>query len=218
MFWAEIWKISDFFLSEKFSFLVVKCPIYLTRCVFVMSLKWVKILYASESSYILYVLTLVDSFYTIIMIPRFLSLVGLQVKILIGQNHSTSQPSLYNHSIQRQNSLLWWFDWHETFAQEVTINQKCKRTLYLMLQETYVSDICWNRLNEMILKISKLTFYEEIRRKKSLSYISFCSLRILYNSKFILMPTSFGTNAVVVTRVNCIGKKNPVLWHIQTFF
>ena len=45
---------------------------------------------------------------------------------------------------------------------------------------------------------------EEIRTKQALSYISVCSLSILYNSKFILMATSLGTNAVVVTRVHCI--------------
>ena len=39
-------------------------------------------------------------------------------------------------------------------------------------------------------------FYEEIRTKQDLSYISICSLNILYNSKFILMATSLGTNAV----------------------
>ena len=46
-------------------------------------------------------------------------------------------------------------------------------------------------------------FYEEIRIKQGLSYISFGPLRILYNSKFIIMATSLGTNAVVVTRVHC---------------
>ena len=35
MFWAEIWKISEF-LSENFQFLVVKCSVYLNRLVFVM--------------------------------------------------------------------------------------------------------------------------------------------------------------------------------------
>ena len=35
MFWAEIWKISEF-LSENFQFLVVKFSIYLNRRVFVM--------------------------------------------------------------------------------------------------------------------------------------------------------------------------------------
>ena len=45
-------------------------------------------------------------------------------------------------------------------------------------------------------------FYEEIRTKQDLSYISICSLSILYNSKFILMATSLGTNAVIVTRVH----------------
>ena len=47
-------------------------------------------------------------------------------------------------------------------------------------------------------------FYEEIRTKQDLSYISICSLSILYNSKFILMATSLGTNSAVVTRVHCI--------------
>ena len=36
MFWAEIWNISDFFLSENYQFLEVKFSIYLKRCVFVM--------------------------------------------------------------------------------------------------------------------------------------------------------------------------------------
>ena len=49
-------------------------------------------------------------------------------------------------------------------------------------------------------------FYEEIRIKQGLSNISFCPLRILYNSKFIIIATSLGTNAVVVTRVHCISE------------
>ena len=48
--------------------------------------------------------------------------------------------------------------------------------------------------------------YEEIRTKQGISYISFCPLRILYNSKFIIMATFMGTNAVVVTRVHCTLK------------
>ena len=46
----------------------------------------------------------------------------------------------------------------------------------------------------------KHMFYEEIRIKQGLSYRSFCPLRVLYNSEFILLAT----NAVVVTRVHCI--------------
>ena len=45
-------------------------------------------------------------------------------------------------------------------------------------------------------------FYEEIRIKHGICYISFCSLRILYNSKFILMAISLGTNVIVVMRVH----------------
>ena len=50
-------------------------------------------------------------------------------------------------------------------------------------------------------------FCEEIRIKQYLSYISFCPLRILYNSKFIIMATSLGTNYVVVMRVHCISDR-----------
>ena len=53
-------------------------------------------------------------------------------------------------------------------------------------------------------KYPKHMFYEEIGIKQDLSYISVCSLSILYNSKFILMAASLGTNAVVVTKVHCI--------------
>ena len=38
MFWAEIWKILEFFLSENFKFLEVKFSIYLKRRVYVMVL------------------------------------------------------------------------------------------------------------------------------------------------------------------------------------
>ena len=50
----------------------------------------------------------------------------------------------------------------------------------------------------MFWKFSKNMFYKEIRIKQGLTYISFCSLMILYNSKFILKTV--GTNAVIVTR------------------
>ena len=53
-------------------------------------------------------------------------------------------------------------------------------------------------------KYPKCMFYEEIRMKQGLSYISFCPLRILYNNKFIIMATSLGTNAIVLTWVHCI--------------
>ena len=53
-------------------------------------------------------------------------------------------------------------------------------------------------------------FYEEIRIKQILPYISFCLLRILYKRKIVLMATSVGTNAVVVTRVHCIHSKTSI--------
>ena len=71
------------------------------------------------------------------------------------------------------------------------------------------SNICFGYLLESPQrgdsnKYPKHIFYEEIRIKQSLSYILFCPLRILYNSKVIIMATFFGTNAVAVTRVHCI--------------
>ena len=48
-------------------------------------------------------------------------------------------------------------------------------------------------------------FYEEITTKQNISYVSIGSLSILYNSKFILLTSSLGANAVVVTRVHCIS-------------
>ena len=51
-------------------------------------------------------------------------------------------------------------------------------------------------------KYPKHMVYEEIRIKQGLPYISFCPLNILYYSKFIIMATSLGTNAVVVMGVH----------------
>ena len=57
-------------------------------------------------------------------------------------------------------------------------------------------------------------FYEKIRIKQGLSYIPFCPLRILYNSKFILMATSLGRNTVGVTRLHCTNIGNlKVNWY-----
>ena len=51
----------------------------------------------------------------------------------------------------------------------------------------------------------KHIFYEEIRTKQDLSYTQVCPLSLLYNSKFILMAMSWGTNFVVGTSVLCIN-------------
>ena len=48
-------------------------------------------------------------------------------------------------------------------------------------------------------------FYEEIRIKQGIFYISFCPLWILYNSKFIIIATSLGTNVVVVRSFTVFG-------------
>ena len=67
------------------------------------------------------------------------------------------------------------------------------------------SNICFGYLLESphrgnSNKYSKHMFCEEIRIKQG---ILFCPLRILYNSKFILVAISLGTKAVVVTGVHC---------------
>ena len=59
------------------------------------------------------------------------------------------------------------------------------------------SNICFGYLLESphgadSNKYPKHKFYEKIRIKQGLSYISFCPLRILYNSKFILNCNIFG--------------------------
>ena len=58
------------------------------------------------------------------------------------------------------------------------------------------------RIARQFLQISKTYVYEEIIKQR-LSHISFSPLRIFHNSKFILMTMSLGTNAVVVTRIQC---------------
>ena len=77
------------------------------------------------------------------------------------------------------------------------------------------SDICFGYLLELphwgdSNKYPRHTLYEKIRTKQGLSYFSFCQLRILYNSKFILMAISLGTTAVVVMRVHCTW----LIWYL----
>ena len=51
-------------------------------------------------------------------------------------------------------------------------------------------------------------FYEVQKNKKQcLSYIQFCSLKVLYNSKYILVTTLMGTNDAVM-RALCSSKCN----------
>ena len=54
--------------------------------------------------------------------------------------------------------------------------------------------------------------------KQCLSYLSFCPLGILYNSKLILMATSLGTIAVVVTRVHCICMRTSSCFYLNYGF
>ena len=78
------------------------------------------------------------------------------------------------------------------------------------LHEKSSSNICFGYLLQSPQRgdsneYPKHMFYEEIRIKQGISYISFCPFRILYHSNFIIMATFLGTTAVVVTRVRCIS-------------
>ena len=53
-----------------------------------------------------------------------------------------SQTSLQRHSIQRQNFLYWQFECHETFAEEMRVNEKLFKIIASRLQATYILDIC----------------------------------------------------------------------------
>ena len=94
--------------------------------------------------------------------------------------------------------------------------------LYLILWR----NICFGYLLELPQwgnsnKYPKRMFKEEIRMKQDLSYISICSLSILYNSNFIFMVTSLGANAVAVSRVHCsfpTARSKAVLFSLQLFF
>ena len=93
-------------------------------------------------------------------------------------------------------------DWHETFAQEVAVNQKLCKNIWFNTSRNICSEYLfesphWGDSN----KYPKHMFCE-VRIKQGLSSISFCSLRSLNNSKFILMATSLSTNYVAVTRVH----------------
>ena len=70
-----------------------------------------------------------------------------------------------------------------------------------MIKVNTLKNICFRYLLELPQwsnsnKYPKHMFCEEIRTKQDLSYVSVFSLCVLYNSKFILMAMSFGTNAV----------------------
>ena len=77
------------------------------------------------------------------------------------------------------------------------------RILYLNFKQHMFWIVVRITLLRRFYKYQKHMFYEELRIKQGISYISFCPSRIRYNSKFILMATYLGTNAVVVTRVHC---------------
>ena len=79
-------------------------------------------------------------------------------------------------------------------------NLRLRDTISHKLCKNIVFDILKKHMFWIFVRIASVhRFYEEIRTKHDLSYLSWS---ILYNSKFILMATSLGTNAIVVTRVH----------------
>ena len=71
-----------------------------------------------------------------------------------------------------------------------------------ILHKNFKQHMFWIFVREAILtNILNICSVRKKRIKQGLSYIFFLS--ILYNSKFMLMATSLGTNAVVITRVHC---------------
>ena len=100
-----------------------------------------------------------------------------------------------------------WFRWNL-----VLIGQAASEEMSIEIMQKHCikssSNICFGYMLESPKrgnsnKYPKHMFYEEIRIKQGLFYLSFCPLKILYNSNFIIMAMSLGTNAVVVTRVHC---------------
>ena len=87
-----------------------------------------------------------------------------------------------------------------------------------IMQEYFIktsSNICFGYLLELPLwgnsnKDPKHMFCEEIRIKQGFSYISFCPLGILFNSKFSLMATFLETNTVVVMKVHCMIESDKI--------
>ena len=107
----------------------------------------------------------------------------------------------YNNKIRYNGNL----NVTKTFAENVAVNKKNMQDYCIKTS----SKICFGYLLESphsgdSNKNPKHMFCEEIRIKQCLSYISFCPLKSLYNSKFILIATLSAINAAVVTRAHCI--------------
>ena len=82
-----------------------------------------------------------------------------------------------------------------------TLHKIFKQHVFWIFVSIASEDICWHCLREAILtNLQNIMFYEEIRIKQCFFYLSFCPLKILYNSKFIIMAMSLEMNAVLVTR------------------
>ena len=95
-------------------------------------------------------------------------------------------------------------------------------TIWMSRNLRLSGDSQWEIMKEYCIKISSYICFEYLlesphwgdsskayvlwgnKNKTRLSDRPACPYRILYNSKFILMATSLGTNAVVVTKVHCI--------------
>ena len=116
----------------------------------------------------------------------------------------TSQYNMYHNTIFIHKSQIESFD---TLGKQVQnhlkgsflCNNACVRCPCLSYKWSVYDTISMN-----LLPLNM--FCEEIRIGQSLSYIAFCSLRILYHSKVILMAISWGMNVVVVTSLSFHNK------------
>ena len=119
-------------------------------------------------------------------------LVHMIISVFFGSQASTVHPiyteSQHNDEIRYNDNLTS----TKLSIKRWRLIRNSTRAVYLILQETYVLDMCKHRLSVVI------------RVRLGISCIPFCLLRILYNN-FILMVASSGTNAVVVSGVQSIN-------------
>ena len=120
-------------------------------------------------------------------------------KIRYNDNLTVTKPSLMRKNYTNYARILYLILW-----RNICFGYLLELCFGYLLELPQRGNSLWGNSN----KYPKHMLYEEIRIKQGLSYISFCPLRILYNSKFIIMTTPLGTNAVVVTRVHCTRHSN----------
>ena len=94
----------------------------------------------------------------------------------------------YNDKIRYNDNLI-----ARNLRSRVIVNKKLCKNIALKLQDTYVLDFCWNRLNEAILKYPKHMFYAEIRIKQGI-FLLHIILSIMDSLQFHYNDNIFGNN------------------------